>query len=195
MSDLIATATNLATAESGTRVALQSETILGPPYNTANWSTWVEPVKLPPGFSHVLKLDPSSGNIVVQLKGRPPAGHLIFKAGFKYVFKHEGNGSTEIFQALLDTGPITIRPAGSTVKTYGELIVALNEPNSGPARDSSPLRAKRPALLSAVVILVPGFTYTLTFGVVIDMTVSGSEVYTEVIAPARYAERRPLRFF
>jgi hypothetical protein len=191
MTDLIATDTNLATAEGG--LVFQRKTILGPPYNTPGWSKWIEPASLPPGFSHSLRLDLNTGDIVVQLFGRPPAGRLVFKAGFKYVFTPTVGG-TEVFQALLDTSHITVRPAGSAVKTYGEISLTVpSVPISQPLRDTFPLQAKRPTLLSVASVLIPGYTFALTFGVVIDMTVSGGEVYTEVIAPARYAERRQIQ--
>jgi hypothetical protein len=191
MTDLIATDTNLATAEGG--LVFQRKTILGPPYNTPGWSKWVEPATLPPGFSHSLRLDLNTGDIVVQLFGRPPAGRLVFKAGFKYVFQPTVGG-TEVFQALLDTGSISVRPAGSAVRAYGEINVnLLSIPGSNTLRDTAPLQAKRPTLLSVASVISPGFTFSVSFGVVIDMTVSGGEVYAEVIAPARYAERRQIQ--
>jgi hypothetical protein len=192
MSDLIATETNLTTAQAA---VFQRKTILGPPYNAAGWSKWIEPGTLPPGFSHSLRLDQNTGDIVLQLTGRPPAGRIVFKAGFKYVFTPTA-GSTEVFQVLLDTGPISVRPLGSAVKTYGEINIAVPSiPGSQTLRDTYPLQAKRPTLLSVAATLLPGFTFSLTFGVVIDMTVSGSEVYTEVIAPVRYAERRQVQYY
>jgi len=195
MADIIETVESPGVAvesDAAASVAFLTKTILGPPYTAAGWKKFIEPEPLPPGFTRHFNVNQNNGDIVVQLTGRPPAGNIALRAGFQYTFLQSSN-TIDVFNVLLDTGPVSINPAGSRVKTYGE--VTVSSPGLGPVRDTFSLQSRRPTLLSVPALLLAGRTYTLKFGVVIEMVCSGGEVYTEVIAPARYAERRPLRVF
>lgn len=170
-------------------------TILAPPFSEqAGWKRWVEHARFPPGLQPPnTRPNPANGDIVVQLAARPAEGGLVFKAGFQLDFTSDRNGF-EVFSGLLDVGPLTIRPRRGAVSFYGEMSVArVGHQGPPPFKDTFPLQAKRPLLMSVPALLRAGVTYTVRFGVVIEMAASASEVYAEVIAATRYAERRPLR--